>query len=102
MSHPVVGGARQEIVSRDRMREVADEPVEVGVRIMVQVRASRFWAGVYELTGDREIPGRQILTVKGRRPEGRTPEDCVRRITTLLGESASRIVAPAESDDEGW
>jgi hypothetical protein len=87
----------------DEQRAAADEPIELNVRIMLQVRAHRFWAGVFLAGLPEGEPPRQLHAVHGRRPEGKTVAQTARRACQLLAEASDQITRPVLSgEDEGW
>lgn len=61
----------------DDFREAADEPLEAACRLVVQVRPSGVWAGMFRVDGSDRPGGRQVWAVRLVRPAGKTTAECV-------------------------
>jgi len=87
----------------DEQRKAAEEPLDLYVRVMVQVRPHRFWAGVFLAGLGLDAAPVQLHQVKGRRPEGKTVTETVARVLQLLLNDVEELVKQrAPLDDEGW
>lgn len=86
----------------DRMRAESVEAPSVDIKIRLQVRQYRLWAGVFLLSSTPGEPGVQVLTVRAKRPEGKTDEACVKRLLHLLAAESAEIANPAATPEEEW
>ncbi len=61
----------------DDFREIAAEPVEVSVRVSLQVRSDSIWVGVYRLDGSPHAGGSHLWSRRYARPAGKSSAECV-------------------------
>ena len=64
-------------VAIDDFREAAKEPVTVSLRLLIQVRASDVWMGLFRLDGSSHPGGTQLASRRLVRPGGKTDAECV-------------------------
>ena len=78
----------------DDFREASQEPVELSLRVQVQVRPSSLWVGVFRLDGSPRAGGTQIHAARFDRPEGKTIEECAEAAWGLLARWQARGALP--------